>query len=78
MLKASEKIFLENPRKEPLAFLEIEMLDVNLVSIMKKNSCSLEFHFQQEKSEMLATFLTAVVIDSKSKEFNFNNPGNSL
>ena len=24
---------------------------------------------------MLATFLTAVVIDSKSKEFNFNSPG---
>ena len=27
---------------------------------------------------MLATFLTAVVIDSKSKEFNFNNPGKIL
>ena len=27
---------------------------------------------------MLATFLTAVVIDSKSKEFNFNNPGYSF
>ena len=32
-------------------------------------------YFQREKSEMLATFLTAVVIDSKSKEFNFNSPG---